>query len=52
MPYDPSKVMTQPAPRYKPDDDAPVYDDDNPPTWKDFVKAAESGAREPQGPQA
>ena len=40
MPYDPSKVVTQPAPRYKPDDDAPVYDDDNPPTWKDFVKAA------------
>ncbi len=46
MPYDPSKVMPAP-PRYQPADNAhaedgapPVYDDDNPPSWKDFVKAA------------
>ena len=45
MPYDPAKV-TQAPPGYKPAADAgdekegPVYDDDNPPTWKDFVKAA------------
>ncbi len=48
MPYDPTKVMPAP-PRYQPVDvapgepgekQAPVFDDDNPPTFKDFVKAA------------
>lgn len=39
MPYDPNKVKP-PPPRYRPADDSPVYDDSNPPTWKDFVKAA------------
>jgi len=47
MPYDPAKV-TQAPPRYQPAADArdeqegegPVYDENNPPTWKDFIKAA------------
>jgi hypothetical protein len=45
MPYDPAKV-TQAPPAYQPaaeagdDDDAPVYDESNPPTAKDFIKAA------------
>ena len=45
MPYDPAKV-TQAPPRYRPADEAhdeeggPAYDENNPPTWKDFVKAA------------
>ena len=45
MAYDPKKV-TPPPPRYQPAADAPdekpgpVYDDDNPPTFKDLVKAA------------
>ena len=39
MAYDPSKVKPTPPP-YRPADDTPKYDDDNPPTWKDFVKAA------------
>jgi len=45
MPYDPAKV-TRPPPRYQPaaeagdDEEAPVYDERNPPTAKDFIKAA------------
>jgi hypothetical protein len=45
MPYDPSKVMPAP-PRYQPaaeagdEEAAPVYNDDDPPSWKDFMKAA------------
>jgi hypothetical protein len=45
MPYDPSKVKPAP-PRYQPAAEAgdeaagPVFDDDDPPTWKDFMKAA------------
>ena len=45
MGYDPNKVTPAP-PRYQPAADAPdekpgpVYDDDNPPTFKDLVKAA------------
>jgi len=45
MPYDPKKVIPAP-PRYKPAEDTPgeqpgpVYDDDNPPTFTDLVKAA------------
>jgi hypothetical protein len=45
MPYDPAKLTPTP-PRYRPAEDAhgeqqaPTYDDDNPPTWKDFIKAA------------
>ena len=45
MPYNPSKVMPAP-PRYRPAEEAgdeaagPVYSDDDPPTWKDFMKAA------------
>jgi hypothetical protein len=45
MPYDPAKVTKAP-PRYQPaenagdDERGPTYDDDNPPTWKDFIKAA------------
>ena len=45
MPYDPKKVTPAP-PRYQPAADAPdekpgpVFDDNNPPTWKDLVKAA------------
>jgi hypothetical protein len=49
MPYDPKKVTPTP-PRYQPAADAPdekpapVFDDNNPPTWKDLAKAAQ-GAR-------
>ena len=45
MPYDPKKVTPAP-PRYQPAADAPdekpgpVFDDNNPPTWTDLVKAA------------
>ena len=45
MPYDPAKVRPAP-PRYQPaaeasDEEAgPVYDDNDPPNWKDFMKAA------------
>jgi hypothetical protein len=45
MPYDPAKVMKAP-PRYQPAAEAHdeerglVYDENNPPTWKDFMKAA------------
>lgn len=45
MAYDPTKVRPAP-PAYRPAADAhdeqgvPQYDDNNPPTWKDFVKAA------------
>jgi hypothetical protein len=45
MPYDPSKV-TQAPPRYQPaaeahgEEGGPVYDENDPPTWKDFMKAA------------
>jgi hypothetical protein len=54
MPYDPSKVMPSP-PRYQPADNAhddkegPVYDDDNPPTWKDFIKAANRARKSLKG---
>jgi hypothetical protein len=45
VPYDPAKV-TQAPPRYRPaaeaydEEGGPVYDESNPPTWKDFLKAA------------
>ena len=47
MPYDPAKV-TQAPPGYRPAAEAhdeeggpgPAYDENNPPTWKDFMKAA------------
>lgn len=45
MPYDPAEV-TQPPPGYQPaaeagdDEEGPVYDEANPPTAKDFIKAA------------
>ncbi len=45
MPYDPAKLTPSP-PRYQPaanahdDKEGPMYDDNNPPTWKDFIKAA------------
>lgn len=42
MPYDPAKIMPAP-PRHVParDDEAgPEYSDDNPPTLKDYIKAA------------
>jgi hypothetical protein len=45
MAYDPAKVKQAP-PQYRPADNAgdevglPVYDDNNPPSWKDFIKAA------------
>jgi hypothetical protein len=45
MPYDPANLRPSP-PRYQPAADAhdekqgPMYDDNNPPTWKDFIKAA------------
>jgi hypothetical protein len=45
MPYDPAKA-TQAPPRYRPTAEAhdeeggPVYDENKPPTWKDFMKAA------------
>lgn len=43
--YDPAKIMPAP-PRYQPADDAgPVYDDSDPPTWKDFIKAANRGRK-------
>ena len=54
MPYDPSKVRQAP-PRYQPaadahdEEGAPVYDDNNPPTWKDFVKAANRARKNLKG---
>jgi len=45
MPYDPAKVTKAP-PRYQPaavagdEEEGPVYDESNPPTAKDFIKAA------------
>ncbi len=45
MPYDPARVRQAP-PRYQPaaeasDEEAgPVYDENDPPSWKDFMKAA------------
>ncbi len=45
VPYDPAKVTRAP-PRYQPaaeasDEEAgPVYDESDPPSWKDFLKAA------------
>jgi len=45
MPYDPAKVRPAP-PQYRPaaeagdEEPGPVYNDDDPPTWKDFMKAA------------
>lgn len=54
MPYDPAKVMP-PAPRYQPaanagdEEQGPTYDDDNPPTWKDFIKAANRARKSLKG---
>ncbi len=54
MPYDPSKVKPAP-PRYQPaaeagdEEGAPKYDDDNPPSWKDFVKAANRARKSLKG---
>lgn len=54
MPYDPAKV-TQPPPRYQPaanagdEDQGPVYDDNNPPTWRDFIKAANRARKNLKG---
>ena len=45
VPYDPAKVTQAPL-RYRPaaeahdEEGGPVYDENNPPTWKDFLKAA------------
>lgn len=45
MPYDPSKVTPAP-PRYQPaaeagdDERGPVYNENNPPSLKDYMKAA------------
>lgn len=45
MSYDPAKVRPAPPP-YRPAAEAhdetqgPAYDENNPPTWKDFIKAA------------
>ena len=45
MPYDPANLRPAP-PRYQPAAEAgdeergPVYDESDPPTWKDFMKAA------------
>jgi hypothetical protein len=44
MPYDPAKVTRAP-PGYRPaaeahdEQEGPAYGEDNPPTWKDFIKA-------------
>ena len=49
-PYDPSMVKPAP-PRYQPATDAygeppsPQYSDDDPPTWKDFLKAAKKARK-------
>ncbi|HUR86789.1 MAG TPA: hypothetical protein VMY78_15755 [Solirubrobacteraceae bacterium] len=54
MPWDPSKVKPAP-PRYQPaaeagdEEGAPKYDDDNPPSWKDFVKAANRARKSLKG---
>ena len=42
MPYDPAKIMPAP-PRQVPapdEDEGPVYDESNPPTIRDYIKAA------------
>ena len=41
MPYDPAKIMLAP-PRQVParDEEGPVYDENNPPTMRDYIKAA------------
>ena len=50
MGYDPKKVTPAPV-RYQPAADAPgekpgpVYDDSNPPTFKDLVKAAHTARK-------
>jgi hypothetical protein len=44
MPYDPAKVTRAP-PGYRPaaeahdEQEGPAYGENNPPTWKDFIKA-------------
>jgi hypothetical protein len=54
VPYDPAKVTPAP-PRYQPaadahgEEGAPVYDDSNPPTWKDFVRAANRARKSLKG---
>ena len=54
MAYDPAKLKPAP-PRYQPaadafdDKEAPQYDDDNPPTWKDFIKAANRARKSLKG---
>jgi hypothetical protein len=43
--------VTPPPPRYQPAEDAdgeaqaPQYSDDDPPTWKDYLKAADKARR-------
>jgi len=42
MPYDPAKIMPAP-PRHVPardEEEGPVYDENNPPTMRDYIKAA------------
>ena len=54
MPYDPAKVTQAPA-GYRPAADAgdeeegPGYDESNPPTWKDFIKAANRARKSLKG---
>ncbi len=54
MPWDPTKVKPAP-PQYRPaaeagdEEGAPKYDDDNPPSWKDFVKAANRARKSLKG---
>jgi hypothetical protein len=54
MPYDPTKV-TQAPPGYQPaaeagdEDNGPVYDESNPPTAKDFIKAANRARKSLKG---
>jgi len=43
MPYDPARIMPAPPPYVPARDDeeeGPVYDDNNPPTARDYLKAA------------
>jgi len=43
MPYDPAKIMPAP-PRQVPardeEEEGPVYDENNPPTMRDYIKVA------------
>jgi len=42
MPYDPAKIVPAP-PRHVPardEEEGPVYDENNPPTMRDYIKAA------------